>query len=251
MNESNHNHSGERLSHSTSGDPVSRRILEVTFSAVGHDFFRLLVCALAAQLGTRYAFVTECSELSEGKPVRLRTRAVWTGSTFGEDFEYSVVGTPCETILESRDCQVFPDAIQQAFPADAMLGELHVRSYIGVPLFSEGCALLGHLASMHVEPLQGIEQKLSILRVFATRASRELERVQVERGQLRRITELNEAKSRILPAIVPVCAWCKRVRDGEGQWDLPEAYIRKVTAVQITHGMCPDCESLFGKRPFA
>lgn len=38
-----------------------------------------------------------------------------------------------------------------------------------------------------------------------------------------------------------VCAWCKRVRDEQGEWQMLEAYIHDRSEADFTHGMCPDC----------
>jgi PAS domain S-box-containing protein len=41
--------------------------------------------------------------------------------------------------------------------------------------------------------------------------------------------------------LLPVCAWCKRVRDDNGFWEKIEEYLRKHTGSAISHGMCPEC----------
>jgi hypothetical protein len=40
---------------------------------------------------------------------------------------------------------------------------------------------------------------------------------------------------------LPICAWCKKVRDDRGYWSQIEAYLSARTDTQITHGICPDC----------
>ena len=50
---------------------------------------------------------------------------------------------------------------------------------------------------------------------------------------------LNHVKT--LQGLLPICAWCKRVRDDEGYWDQVEAYFHKYTGVDFTHGICPEC----------
>ena len=39
--------------------------------------------------------------------------------------------------------------------------------------------------------------------------------------------------------LIPVCAWCKRVRDEHGEWH--EATAPVLGAENLTHGICPDC----------
>ncbi len=52
-------------------------------------------------------------------------------------------------------------------------------------------------------------------------------------------TALEEIKT--LRGIIPICASCKSIRDGEGYWNELEKYISDRTDAQFTHGICPDC----------
>jgi len=44
-----------------------------------------------------------------------------------------------------------------------------------------------------------------------------------------------------LHGLLPICAWCKRIRDDRGYWSQVEAYIHQHTGADFTHGICPDC----------
>jgi PAS domain S-box-containing protein len=46
---------------------------------------------------------------------------------------------------------------------------------------------------------------------------------------------------RTLEGLLPICAYCHRIRDTAGLWDRVEAYISKRTDAEFTHGVCPDC----------
>ena len=45
----------------------------------------------------------------------------------------------------------------------------------------------------------------------------------------------------LLEGIIPICAWCKSIRDESGRWQRLEAYVGNRSPVQFTHGYCPDC----------
>lgn len=49
------------------------------------------------------------------------------------------------------------------------------------------------------------------------------------------------ASIRQLEKLLPVCAWCKKVRDDEGYWKGIEVYLHDRGVVDVTHAMCPDC----------
>ncbi len=48
-----------------------------------------------------------------------------------------------------------------------------------------------------------------------------------------------------LSGLLPICAWCKKLRDDEGYWKSVEQYIGERTKAEFTHGVCPECQSKF------
>ncbi len=61
--------------------------------------------------------------------------------------------------------------------------------------------------------------------------------------QKRLIAELERAGAEIkqLGGLLPICAWCKKVRDDEGYWQQIEQFICEHTDATFTHGICPEC----------
>ena len=58
-----------------------------------------------------------------------------------------------------------------------------------------------------------------------------------------KIDELEKAlkEVRVLRGLIPICAYCKRVRTDKGYWEQVESYISDHTDAEFTHGICPDC----------
>ena len=46
---------------------------------------------------------------------------------------------------------------------------------------------------------------------------------------------------RTLTGLLPICAWCKKIRDEEGRWQQLERYISLHSDAKFTHGLCEDC----------
>lgn len=69
----------------------------------------------------------------------------------------------------------------------------------------------------------------------------EQKQLSLEREKL--ITELQEANSQIktLRGIVPICAYCKKIRDDQGYWQQVEKYVSQHTDAQFSHGICQQC----------
>jgi PAS domain S-box-containing protein len=51
------------------------------------------------------------------------------------------------------------------------------------------------------------------------------------------------ANVKTLSGLLPMCAWCKRIRDDQGSWSDVEHYVRRQTDADFTHGICPDCQN--------
>lgn len=44
-----------------------------------------------------------------------------------------------------------------------------------------------------------------------------------------------------LSGLLPICAWCKKIRDDHGYWKQIEIYVQTRTQARFSHGVCPDC----------
>jgi len=62
-----------------------------------------------------------------------------------------------------------------------------------------------------------------------------------EREELVRELQRALAEVRTLREILPICSYCKKVRDDENYWHTVESYISKHTDTRFSHGICPAC----------
>ncbi len=46
---------------------------------------------------------------------------------------------------------------------------------------------------------------------------------------------------RQLEGLLPICSYCKKIRDEEQHWSQVEEYVSRRTEAQFSHGVCPDC----------
>ena len=58
-----------------------------------------------------------------------------------------------------------------------------------------------------------------------------------------RVIALEEALAQVqqLQGLLPMCAWCKKIRDEKNYWQQVEQYIAGHTKAQFTHSICPQC----------
>ncbi|WAL59217.1 PAS domain-containing hybrid sensor histidine kinase/response regulator [Thermocoleostomius sinensis] len=167
---------GEDISDRKHQEEALRLIVEGTASKIGDEFFRTCVRYLAEVLRVRYALITTFAD--EAKTM-IRTLAVWAGDGIAENMEYAIEGTPCESVSFGEMC-FYPRNIRALFPHCHSLVGFQAESFFGVPLVNSAGTVLGHLVVMDVEPMAPDAGREMILRIFAARASAELERKQSE-----------------------------------------------------------------------
>jgi len=52
-------------------------------------------------------------------------------------------------------------------------------------------------------------------------------------------------QARVLKGLLPVCAWCSRIRDEAGGWLRMEDHLARHSQASFSHGICPDCGRRF------
>jgi GAF domain-containing protein len=155
-------------------------------------------------------------------------------------------------ILQNGPFTVSDAARDRRFADNALVtGEPHIRFYAGIPLINPEGLALGTLCVVDRQP-----RRLSAAQLKALQA---LSRQVMALLELRRVsTHLADALDHVktLQGLLPICAWCKRIRDDEGYWSQVEAYFHKATGADFTHSICPEClkkahAELKHKRPAA
>jgi len=58
-----------------------------------------------------------------------------------------------------------------------------------------------------------------------------------------RVRQLEEALSRVkqLQGLLPICSYCKKIRNDRNYWQQVEGYISERSEAQFSHGICPEC----------
>ncbi len=53
--------------------------------------------------------------------------------------------------------------------------------------------------------------------------------------------EKSEERVERLEGILPICSYCKKIRDERNEWHYLEEYIEDRSKAEFSHGICPDC----------
>ena len=67
--------------------------------------------------------------------------------------------------------------------------------------------------------------------------------IDLQQAMADRVHELETALGQVkqLSGLLPICAYCKKVRDDQNYWQRVETYISAHSDARFSHGICPDC----------
>jgi DNA-binding response OmpR family regulator len=70
-----------------------------------------------------------------------------------------------------------------------------------------------------------------------------LRMLELQRVLADRVKQLEEALSQVkqLQGLLPICSYCKKVRDDQNYWQKLDTYLSDRADVQFSHGICPGC----------
>jgi hypothetical protein len=62
-----------------------------------------------------------------------------------------------------------------------------------------------------------------------------------ERAALVEKLQATLTELRVLQGMIPICAWCHKIRDDAGYWQQIETYVEAHSAATFSHSICPTC----------
>jgi len=163
----------------------------------------------------------------------------WFKSRVGVEQEQTPreVAFCAHAILQNEPFIVRDTTTDQRFVDSPLVtGEPHIRFYAGFPLINPEGLALGTLCVIDRQPRQLSAEQLKTMQALSRQVMALLE---LRRVSARLADALDQVKT--LQGLLPICAWCKRIRDDEGYWDRIETYFHKYTGADFTHGICPQC----------
>jgi len=86
-----------------------------------------------------------------------------------------------------------------------------------------------------VKPFDRAELKARI------NAGERILRLQAELAARVKELELALANVKLLQGLLPICCYCKKIRNDQNYWQQVDGYISDHSEAQFTHGICPEC----------
>lgn len=132
------------------------------------------------------------------------------------------------TIIDQRYDNIFNDVISQAD---------RVENALQAEIISKTEILKVIQITVILFTVLSIALIIWVFYHFERRRSSDMQLVTVTNDHLQKALEEVET----LQGIIPICGYCKSIRDEEGLWKKLEAYIHSHSAAEFSHGICPDC----------
>ena len=117
-----------------------------------------------------------------------------------------------------------------------------LKSFFGLPVMLDG-ALLGILALNGREPFRFDADDERLLDSFVDQAAVAIRNASLfeAEGAARRAAEQALAEVKALRGLLPICSYCKKVRNDGNYWEQIETYVSEHSDAQFSHGICPEC----------
>jgi len=131
-------------------------------------------------------------------------------------------------LMDHQYDSIFQDVLQQADEVESKLQAEFVNKTKVLNIIQSTVILFSILL---------IALIIWVLRCFESRRSADIKLIHKTNEHLQKALE--EVKK--LQGIIPICGYCKKIRDDEGLWNQLEVYIHSHSEAQFSHGICPDC----------
>ncbi|MCT0206468.1 GAF domain-containing protein [Synechococcus sp. CS-1332] len=142
---------------------------------------------------------------------------------------HAILGDQTLVVKDAREDERFCDNA-------LVCSEPNIVFYAGVPLCTPTGAKIGSLCVIDRRPRELSDLQIRSLETLAHQVVLQLE--------LKRISDqLASALQRIdvMERLIPICSYCKGIRNDQGYWGTVEAFIKSHDNVEFSHGVCDAC----------
>lgn len=143
----------------------------------------------------------------------------------------------CGAILSDKTLIVNDALLDERFAHNPLVtSEPKIRFYAGAPLVTPEGHILGSLCVIDRKPRVLSESQRIALEALARQVVTQLE---LRRVSARLAEALDQIK--LMEGLIPICSYCKGIRDDQGYWSSVEKFIKQHSDVEFTHGICDKC----------
>ncbi len=161
----------------------------------------------------------------------------------GDNEHFLGSGLYCETVVNTDKKLLIPNALKDEKWKNNPDIKLNMISYLGYPIHLPNGDAFGTICVLDSKENAYSPTYEKLISNFRDIIQSHLELVYMNQmlgGKDKRVYDyLSEIKT--LRDILPICGFCKKIRDDEGYWQAIEGYMSKYIHSKFSHGVCPEC----------
>ena len=152
-------------------------------------------------------------------------------------------GLYCETVITTNEKLLISNALADEKWKNNPDIKLNMISYLGLPIILPDKKPFGTICVLdNKENVYSLTfEKLMMNFRDIIQSHLELIYMNTVLGEKNKSLSDYLEEIKILRGIVPICSFCKKIRDAEGQWSEVEDYVSKHSEAKFSHGYCPEC----------
>ena len=152
-------------------------------------------------------------------------------------------GLYCETVIKTKDKLLVPNALIDEKWKNNPDIKLNMVSYLGFPLLFPDGEPFGTICVLDNKENAYTTLHRKLIESFREIIHKNLELLYMNHvlgeKNKRLIDYISEIQT--LRGILPLCSFCKKIRNDEGYWEQVDVYIQRHSQADISHSICPDC----------
>jgi hypothetical protein len=172
------------------------------------------------------------SSQSEGNPYHPGDREHFLGS-----------GLYCETVINTKDKLLIPNALKNEKWKNNPDIKLNMISYLGFPIYQPDGKAFGTICVLDNKENAYSEIYGHLILQFRDIIQSQLGLIYMNKELGEKNRELSDylKEIKVLRGILPLCSYCKKIRNDQGNWEEVDAYIDKHSNAGVSHSICPEC----------
>lgn len=152
-----------------------KEIFKKLSNSHGDEYFAKLTLALNKVVQADYTFIARLNKQANS----CRTEVLVAHDKIVDNFEYSLVNTPCAEVVDNNICY-YPKGVCSLYPDDQLLIDMKIEGYIGTPLINSKQEIIGIIVALFEKEHTNTDEATTLFQVFSGRIAAELERLDYE-----------------------------------------------------------------------
>lgn len=146
-------------------------------------------------------------------------------------------GLYCESVIKNEESLVVPNAHEHPDWDQNPDLKLGLPSYMGLPIKRPDGFVFGTICVLDSKTNGYTPENRALIERFRDLIEKDLELVTTHER-----IQTQEEELGLLKQIVPICMYCKSIRNEAGFWKRVEEVLSGYSGKPLSHGICPDCQ---------